>query len=208
MIYSFVISIIAAYLLGSINTSIIVSRLFGETDIRQKGSGNAGATNTLRVLGVKAAIFVVLGDALKGIIAILFARFVSKSLFDVQNFEYCTYAASVAVVLGHVFPLYFGFKGGKGIMTAISVIFVLNWQIGLILVAIFAVFILLFNYVSLSSCVCAFCYPFLVLWLQRGDVYFFFSALVIAVIAISKHHTNIRRLINGTESKLFKSKNK
>ena len=102
MIYSFVISIIAAYLLGSINTSIIVSRLFGETDIRQKGSGNAGATNTLRVLGAKAAIFVVLGDALKGIIAILFARFVSKSLFDVQNFEYCTYAASVAVVLGHV----------------------------------------------------------------------------------------------------------
>jgi glycerol-3-phosphate acyltransferase PlsY len=206
MIYSLIISVIISYLLGSVNTAIIVSKLLGQQDIRQKGSGNAGATNTLRVLGAKAAVMVVIGDALKGIIAVLISRFIAQLAFGVADYKYCMYASSVAVVLGHVFPLYFGFKGGKGIMTAISVIFVLDWKIGIILVLIFAVFIALFNYVSLSSCVCAFCYPFIVLFLYRGNVYFFISALVVAIIAICKHRTNIKRLISGTESKLFKSK--
>ena len=207
MIYSLIISVIISYLLGSVNTAIIVSKLLGQQDIRQKGSGNAGATNTLRVLGAKAAVMVVIGDALKGIIAVLISRFIAQLAFGVEDYKYCMYASSVAVVLGHVFPLYFGFKGGKGIMTSISVIFVLDWKIGIVLVLIFAVFIALFNYVSLSSCVCAFCYPFIVLFLYRGNVYFFVSALVVAIIAICKHQANIKRLISGTESKLFKSKN-
>ena len=207
MIYSLIISVIISYLLGSVNTAIIVSKLLGQQDIRQKGSGNAGATNTLRVLGAKAAVMVVIGDALKGIIAVLLSRFIAQLAFGVEDYKYCMYASSVAVVLGHVFPLYFGFKGGKGIMTSISVIFVLDWKIGIILVLIFAVFIALFNYVSFSSCVCAFCYPFIVLFLYRGNVYFFVSALVVAIIAICKHQANIKRLISGTESKLFKSKN-
>ena len=208
MIYSAVLSVIIAYLLGSINSSIIVSKMFGENDIRTKGSGNAGATNTLRVVGAKAAVFVVIGDALKGIIAVLLAKFISAKLFSLTADTYSVYLASVAVVVGHVFPLYFGFKGGKGIMTAISVIFVLDWIIGLILVGIFALFIILFNYVSLSSCISAFLHPFLVYFMHGDNIVFIASAAVIAVIAILKHKTNIKRLINGTESKLFKSKNK
>ncbi len=208
MIYPIIISVLVSYLLGSINTAIIVSKLLGQTDIRKKGSGNAGATNTLRVLGAKAAVFVVIGDALKGIIAVLLARFISQTIFTYEDYQLCMYASSVAVILGHVFPLYFGFKGGKGIMTSISVIFVLDWKIGIFLVLVFAVFIALFNYVSLASCVCAFCYPFMVLYFHNGDTFFFVSALIIAIIAIAKHSTNIKRLINGTESKLFKSKSK
>lgn len=208
MIYPIIISVLVSYLLGSINTAIIVSKLMGQTDIRKKGSGNAGATNTLRVLGAKAAVFVVIGDALKGIIAVLLAKFIAQTLFDVSNYTFCMYASSVAVIIGHVFPLYFGFKGGKGIMTSISVIFVLDWRIGIFLVLVFAVIIALFNYVSLASCICAFCYPFVVLYFYKGDTFFFVSALIIAIIAILKHSTNIKRLINGTESKLFKSKSK
>lgn len=208
MIYSVIISAVLSYLLGSINTSILVSKLFGESDIRQKGSGNAGATNTLRVVGAKAAILVVIGDALKGILAVLLSSFIGTKLFGAENSVYNPYIASVMVVIGHVFPLYFGFKGGKGIMTAIAVIFVLDWKLGLILVGIFALLIACFNYVSLASCVCAFCYPFLVLWLHTGNTAFLISAIFIAVIAILKHRTNISRLLNGTESKLFKGKNK
>jgi len=148
MIYSVILSSLIAYLLGSINTSILVSKLFGVKDIRKEGSGNAGATNTLRIVGKKAAIFVVIGDALKGIIAVFVARFINNVVFGPQA-DYSTYFAAVMVVVGHVFPLYFGFKGGKGIMTSIAVIFVLDFKIALILVGIFALFILLFNYVYL-----------------------------------------------------------
>ena len=204
MIYSVIISALVAYLMGSINTSILVSKLFGQGDIRTKGSGNAGATNTLRVVGAKAAVLVVIGDALKGILAVLVSKCIAAYLFDLSDTWYCMLTAAVAVVLGHVFPLYFGFRGGKGIMTSISVIFILDWHIGLILVGIFAVLILCFNYVSLASCVCAFCYPFIVLWLHRGDIVFLVSAIIIAFIAITKHRTNIVRLLNGTESTLIK----
>jgi len=206
MIYSALVSALIAYLLGSINTSIIVSKIFGENDIRTKGSGNAGATNTLRVVGAKAAVLVVIGDALKGVIAVLISRFVSRSIFNVDNDLYSVYAAAIAVVLGHVFPLYFGFRGGKGIMTSISVIMMLDWIIGLILIGVFALFIILFNYVSLSSCVSAFVYPFVVYFMHNDNMPFLISAICIAFIAILKHKTNIKRLINGTESKLFKSK--
>lgn len=204
MIYSVIISALFAYLMGSLNTSILVSKLFGQGDIRTKGSGNAGATNTLRVIGAKAAILVVIGDALKGIVAVLVSKLIGIYIFELSDVSLPMLISAVSVVLGHVFPLYFGFRGGKGIMTSISVIFILDWHIGLILFAIFAVFILCFNYVSLASCVCAFCYPFIVLWLHNGDIAFFISAIIIAFIAIIKHRTNIVRLLNGTESKLFK----
>ncbi len=210
MLILLLISAVLSYLLGSISTSIIVSKLFGMGDIRTKGSGNAGATNTLRVVGAKAAVLVVIGDALKAVIAIIISRF-AAGFFGADVFLYASYAAyvsSVAVVVGHVFPLYFGFKGGKGIMTAIASVFMLDWRIGLILVAVFLVTVICSNYVSLSSCIGAFCYPLLVFVMHRTDYAFLASAVIIAVIAIVKHRTNIVRLINGTESKLIKSKNK
>ena len=107
LLLSVLLSVIISYLLGSINTSIIVSRCFGVSDIRKKGSGNAGATNTLRVLGAKAASLVVIGDALKGVLAIYISRLLSACFFSAEYVNVCSYFSSVAVVLGHVFPIYF-----------------------------------------------------------------------------------------------------
>ena len=200
---TYIISAIVAYLLGSINTSIIVSKLFGASDIRNCGSGNAGATNTLRVLGKKAAILVVIGDALKGVLAVLFASLMTTLSKDSSI---CIYLAGLFVVIGHVFPVFFGFRGGKGIMTSIAVVFTLNPTIGWILVAVFAAVIICSNYVSLSSVISSLAFPILVFWLDSGNTEFFICALLIATLTILKHSTNIKRLINGTESKLIKSK--
>lgn len=202
-ILAYIISSVVAYLLGSINTSIIVSKLFGKSDIRSQGSGNAGATNTLRVLGKKAAIFVVIGDALKGVCAVLFAALMTKYGNDASL---CLYLAGLFVVVGHVFPVYFNFKGGKGIMTSIAVVFTLSPQIGWILVAIFAAFLICSNYVSLSSIAGSVAFPIFVLWLERGNMEFFVCALLMAFLTIFKHRTNIVRLVKGTESKLIKPK--
>ena len=198
-----IISAIVAYLLGSINTSIIVSKLFAKSDIRSHGSGNAGATNTLRVLGKKAAALVVIGDGLKGVLAILAARYVAHALSAGSAAEYI---AAVFVVLGHVFPVFFGFRGGKGIMTSIAVVFTLSPSIGAILVVIFVVLVLLFNYISLASVISALCFPILVLIMESGDILYMVCALIIAIIAVVKHHTNIARLVKGTENKFIKSR--
>ncbi|MBR2404319.1 MAG: glycerol-3-phosphate 1-O-acyltransferase PlsY [Clostridia bacterium] len=198
-----IISAIVAYLLGSINTSIIVSKLFAKSDIRSHGSGNAGATNTLRVLGKKAAALVVIGDGLKGVLAILAARYVAHALSEGSAAEYI---AAVFVVLGHVFPVFFGFRGGKGIMTSIAVVFTLSPSIGAILVVIFVVLVFLFNYISLASVISALCFPILVLIMESGDILYMVCALIIAIIAVVKHHTNIARLIKGTENKFIKSR--
>ncbi|MBR5506126.1 MAG: glycerol-3-phosphate 1-O-acyltransferase PlsY [Clostridia bacterium] len=198
-----IISAIVAYLLGSINSSIIVSKLFSQSDIRNHGSGNAGATNTLRVLGKKAAALVVMGDGLKGVLAVLAARYVAHALSEGSAAEYI---AAVFVVLGHVFPVFFGFRGGKGIMTSIAVVFTLSPSIGAILVVIFVVLVLLFNYISLASVISALCFPILVLIMESGDILYMVCALIIAIIAVVKHHTNIARLVKGTENKFIKSR--
>lgn len=198
-----IISAIVAYLLGSINSSIIISKLFSQSDIRNHGSGNAGATNTLRVLGKKAAALVVMGDGLKGVLAVLAARYVAHALSEGSAAEYI---AAVFVVLGHVFPVFFGFRGGKGIMTSIAVVFTLSPSIGAILVVIFVVLVLLFNYISLASVISALCFPILVLIMESGDILYMVCALIIAIIAVVKHHTNIARLVKGTENKFIKSR--
>lgn len=203
-VISAVISAVIAYLLGSINTSIIVSKLIGADDIRSKGSGNAGATNTLRILGKKAAAFVVLGDGLKGVAAILFARFIEKYIFGIPDSAYSEYAAAVFVMIGHVFPVFFGFKGGKGIMTSIAVIFMLDPRIGGILLAVFVAVVICSNHISLGSVVSAVCFPISVIFLHTGDKGFIFSSVIIAVIAVLKHKTNMVRLIHGEESKFIK----
>lgn len=200
---AFFISSVAAYLLGSINTSIIISKLFGTSDIREHGSGNAGATNTLRVLGKKAAILVVIGDALKGVLAVLFASLVAKIL---KTSDMCIYPAGLFAVIGHIFPLYFRFRGGKGIMTSIAVVFTLNPAIGWILVSVFAAVLICSNYVSLSSVISSIVFPVFVLWLEWGNDTFLVCSILMAILAVVKHRTNIVRLFKGTESKLIKSK--
>ncbi len=192
-----------AYLLGSINTSIIVSKLAGKADIRSCGSGNAGATNTLRVLGKGAAAAVVIGDALKGILAVLIARFAFDFFAVSGNVRIPQYYAALFAVVGHIFPIYFGFRGGKGIMTSIAVIFMLDWEIGVILLLIFAAIFVTTRYVSLGSCISAVMFPVLVYMFHSGDREFVAAACIIAALAVFKHRDNIRRLVSGTESKTY-----
>ena len=190
-----------AYLLGSLNTSIIISKLAG-SDIRNSGSGNAGATNTLRTMGKGAAAVVVLFDALKGIVAVLFAKY-APEIFRIEDPDATAmYLAALFVVLGHIYPLYFGFKGGKGIMTSIAVVFVLDWEIGVILLVTCLALMLLTGYVSFGSCVGAVLFPILVLMFHEGNTVFIAVSVIIGAVALIKHRTNIQRLMQGTESKL------
>ena len=197
-----VFCVCVAYLLGSINSAIIISKLFGKKDIRDYGSKNAGATNTLRVMGKGAAVFVVIFDALKGVAAVLFAKYAPEIFAIDDPNATAEYLAALFVVLGHIFPVYFGFKGGKGIMTSIAVIFVLDLEIGVILLVTCVVIILLTKYVSLGSCIGAVMFPVLVYMFHEENGLFVFVSLVIAALALIMHRNNIVRLVRGTESRL------
>lgn len=198
-----VVCAVASYLIGSLNTAVLLSCVLGK-DVRSQGSGNAGATNTLRVFGKGAAAIVVAGDALKGVLAVLIARLISNLL---SAGDAPIYLAGLCVVLGHNFPVYFGFKGGKGIMTSAAVIFVLDWRIGLAVFAFAIVIMALSRYVSLGSCCAAVAFPIITAVLHPDDVYFICLAILMGTLALVMHRTNILRLIRGTESKLsFKSK--
>ncbi len=196
------LSAVCAYFLGSVNTSMLVSAFMGK-DVRTEGSGNAGATNTLRVFGKGAAAIVVLGDAAKGVLAILIARLaLSLSGFGGDYMHPAVYAAGLCVVLGHNFPLYFGFKGGKGIMTSAAVILMLDWKIGIVVVLFALAVMAITKYVSLGSCLACVLFPVLVIIFHRSDVWFIVTAVAMGALAIFMHRANIARLISGTESKL------
>lgn len=192
---------VCAYLLGSFSTSITVSKLFYHQDIRQMGSGNAGATNTLRNFGAHKALLVMLGDGLKAVLAMWMARWLVGP-------EAMLYAGGVAV-LGHIFPVYYGFQGGKGVMSAAAMILAFDWRMFLIMLAVFASTVLLTRIVSLASILAAVSFlPSMLLFHQDNLWYVLFSGGLAAVV-IWKHRSNIRRLKQGTESKLGDSnKNK
>lgn len=191
-----ILAFLAAYLIGSINSAIIVSKIMLHDDIRKYGSGNAGATNALRTLGKKGAIPVVIGDLLKAVIAILFAKLICS------DSSLAVYMAGIGVVLGHNFPIYFGFRGGKGILVSLVAILFADPKIGLI-AAVSAILIMaITKYVSLGSVSGAVIFLVLGLTFRFGDVYFCIFAAIISLLAIIRHKTNIQRLLNGTESKL------
>jgi len=217
---------VIAYLLGSINTSIIVSKFKG-TDIREHGSGNAGLTNTLRIFGKGAALVVLIGDLLKGVIAILLARLVvgqyvmferaaiaASGTLDFVKLEMlgnleviADQIAGIAVVIGHIFPIFYKFKGGKGVLTSAVVILMMKWQIGLICLAVFIVIVAVTRYVSLGSVMAALTFPSVVLVSYRipwiGDcIDLLLFGLILAFLVIAKHHGNISRLLKGEERRL------
>jgi glycerol-3-phosphate acyltransferase PlsY len=196
------LSCIAGYLLGSLNSSLIVGKFYN-TDIRKHGSGNAGTTNTLRVLGKRAALFVLIGDIFKGILAYLAGFYITGVLsgFEVTGPAIAAMAAGTAAIVGHVWPLYFGFKGGKGVLTSFAVLLMIDWQIALVLLVLFIIIVLLTRYVSLGSVVCALLFPIFSLVMGRNMAVVIFSA-AIALLIIVMHRTNIKRLIEGNESKL------
>lgn len=191
---------VIAYLLGSINSSILVGRLFGVKDIRQHGSGNAGATNTLRTIGKKAAALVFVGDVLKGVIAVLIAKLIAFLLHT--DMDIAVLAAALLAVLGHNYPLYFGFKGGKGIATSAAVILMIDPLIG-ICVFIFALLVMLITrYVSVGSIAAAVAFPVAVAIWHHDNIPYLIFAVALGLLAILRHKENIKRLIKGTESKL------
>lgn len=149
----YVLTGLVAYLLGSINTAIIVSKFYIKSDVRQKGSGNAGMTNMLRNYGAKPAIITCAGDFLKGVIAILLARGVIYAMFGPAVFD-PAYIAGICVLLGHIYPIYFGFRGGKGMVTTASVLLMINPLMFGIIMVIFLIIVLTSKIVSLGSILC------------------------------------------------------
>ena len=195
---------VVGYLLGSINTSLVVGRFYG-VDVRKHGSGNAGMTNTLRTLGKLPAVLVIAGDVLKGVLACLIGLFVTG---DVKDIGYIgVMAGGISAIIGHNWPLYFGFKGGKGILTSFAVVLMMDWRIGLILFGVFLVVVLLTRYISLGSVTASVLFPLVSLLPVFGQSYIFsLFASVLALMAIYRHRSNIVRIVNGTESKFGEKK--
>ena len=207
---AYIIVTLVAYLLGSISFSVIISKKMAGFDVREKGSGNAGATNMLRSVGKKGAIFTLIGDCLKGVVAILFAIIVGKIAKNTDK-ALLVQLAGIAVVLGHTFPIFFGFKGGKGVATSLGVLIMTNWQIGLICLAIAIIIMAITKMVSLGSCMAAIAFPLLTYFaanifenayiVKEGSSYFVYS-IILAVIVLFNHRSNIKRIITGKENKL------
>ena len=212
MVWFYIASLVLGYLLGSINSSVIFGKIIG-VDVRKVGSGNAGATNALRTMGKKAGIIVVIGDVLKTILAMILVRIFTPILFPGQTEveRYAEYLAGFAAVVGHNYPIYFGFRGGKGIICSISVIFMLDWRIGLITLFAGVIVIACTRFVSLGSLTGAVMFPTLVIIFSVFEPgvhvpYYITLAVVMMVLAFYQHRANIKRLISGTESKLGEKK--
>ena len=209
---AYIIVAIIAYLIGSVNFSILISKKMAGFDVREKGSGNAGTTNMLRSVGKKAAAITLICDILKGVISTVIAIIVGNIVKNLDR-ELLLQIAGIAVVIGHTFPIFFGFKGGKGVATSLGVLLMSNWQIGLICLVFALVLMALTRMVSLGSCGAAILFPVLTLFINQhytvltegksGRVYFVYS-VILAIIVLYNHRSNIKRILNGTENKLGK----
>jgi glycerol-3-phosphate acyltransferase PlsY len=198
---------LGAYLLGSIPTGFLVARAKG-IDIRKAGSGNIGATNSMRVLGKPAGIFVLLVDVLKGFAAVAWLPILILKIFSTTQIDLETLriVAGIFAVLGHNYPCWLKFKGGKGIATALGVFIALAPWVALASLLVFILIVALTRYVSLASIIAAITVPFFALVLAHPHNRQLLTGLsIISFIGIAKHHANIRRLLNGTESKFGKS---
>jgi len=190
---------LGSYLLGSVNAGIVISRVFKGEDIRKHGSGNAGMTNILRTYGKGLAVLTALIDFGKAAVAIVLARLL------VENFALglpldVGYIAGICAMLGHLFPIYFRFKGGKGVMTAVGVVLLVNPLALWILIVLFLPVIFVTRYVSLGSVLGAASYP-VITWILGRSLYDTLFAVVIGLLIIVMHKENIRRLCTGTENR-------
>lgn len=204
---TYILVAILAYALGSINFSVLISRKMAGFDVREKGSGNAGTTNMLRAIGLKAAIITLICDILKGVLAVVLAFWIGK-ISETSDKALLIQIAGILVVVGHTFPIFFEFRGGKGIATALGVLLVTNWRIGLICLVFAVVLIAITRMVSVGSMSAAILFPVLTLFIgenfivaQGGAKYFVFS-LLLAAFVIFNHRENIKRIMNGTENKI------
>ena len=211
MVTYIVIGIIA-YLIGSISFSVIISKKMAGFDVREKGSKNAGSTNVLRTVGKKAAVITLLCDVLKGVVAVLIAYIVGKFVNDVNvNKAILVQVAALCVVIGHTFPIFFKFKGGKGVATSLGIVLLLNWQIGLICLVFALVLMILTRMVSLGSISAAILFPVLTIFITENYLvegnYIVFGILL-ATFVVYNHRANVKRILTGTENKLNFNKEK
>ena len=213
---AYIIMAAIAYLIGSINFSVIISKKMAGFDVREKGSGNAGSTNVLRTVGKKAAIITLVCDILKGVVSVLIALLVGAIAGESANSAIVVEIAALAVVIGHTFPVFFGFRGGKGVATSLGVILIVNWKIGLICLVFALALMALTRMVSLGSISASVLFAVLTMFIRDsyiGGIDFDFSFIIfgilLAALVIFNHRSNLKRIINGTENKLsFKKKEK
>ena len=193
--------VLVPYLLGSINTAIVVSGKIYHDDIRRYGSGNAGFTNVMRTYGKSAALMTLGGDILKTILSILIGWSV---------FGYLTaYIAGFACFIGHIYPVYYGFKGGKGVLCMASILLMLDWRIFLALLVVFVGIVMATKYISAGSVICSMMFPLMLNRMNNTGIYMIeFVAIAIAVVVVVKHRENLKRIFNGTESKFKIKKSK
>ena len=197
-VFSVLALLVVPYFLGSINFGIIISKLFHGEDIREYSSGNAGMTNMLRTYGKRDAAITLIGDALKAVVAVILGRI----LFGISG----GYVAGLTCILGHAFPCYYKFKGGKGVVVTAATIAVIDWRIFLVLLGIFILVVAFSKYISLGSVCGMLVFPLLVQVWDRGLSINVLLSCLISALVIFLHRGNIKRIYNGTESKLSLSK--
>ncbi|MEG1869562.1 MAG: glycerol-3-phosphate 1-O-acyltransferase PlsY [Oscillospiraceae bacterium] len=198
------LTMLIAYLLGSINFAVIVSRLISKDDVRKHGSGNAGATNMLRTYGKLPAMITTAGDFSKGLLAVLVGRWLFS---EIGNIPFDPgYLAGLFALIGHLFPIYFGFRGGKGVLTSLGIIAVVNPIVFCMLFICFIPVLIKTKIVSLVSVLGGIFFPiftFIVcIVLNKPALYDTLFATAFCLLVLIKHHSNIKRLLNGTEPRL------
>lgn len=197
-----IIFIVIAYLIGSIPTAVWVGRYFYGIDVREYGSGNAGATNTFRVLGKKAGIPVLLIDILKGFLAVKLAYFLEDGIYTEKQLVNLSLVLGIAALIGHIFPVYVGFRGGKGIATLLGLMLAVHFQAAMCALGVFMLVFIISKYVSLSSITAAVSFPFIVIIgfkITTPSLVIF--SMFISVLVLVTHQKNIERLLRREESK-------
>ena len=193
-----ILVVVLAYLLGSLSFAVIVSKAMGMADPRSYGSGNPGATNVLRSGKKKAAILTLLGDALKGLVAVLRAKY----FLDAGSITEATVAwVALAVLIGHMWPVFFGFKGGKGVATAVGVLFALSWPVALICTLVWLVMAFGLKISSLAALTATVLSPVLA-WVFIDETSWCWAVLIIAILVLYRHKSNIQNLLSGKETKI------
>lgn len=204
-----ILIVIAAYLMGSIPTSVWVGKIFYGTDVREHGSGNAGATNTIRVLGLLPGIFVFIVDVLKGYFAVRLLYLTDFYIPQTGMFINFQLILGVAALVGHIFPIFAQFRGGKGVAVLSGVVFALQPYATLIVFGIWVISLLITRYVSLSSMIAGFSFPLVLIFVYRTtNPSLIIFAFTLAILMLFTHQKNIERLIKGEESKFKPGKKK
>lgn len=206
MIATYILMAVIAYVIGSVNFSVIISKKIAGFDVRERGSGNAGTTNMLRSVGKGPAALTLILDILKGVVPILIARFIVGNIASEANTAILVQLAGFFAVVGHTFPVFFGFKGGKGVATSLGVLLVMNPLIGGICLVFALVVMALTRMVSLGSIMAAILFPVLTIFISDNYIadgynYIIFG-IAMAALVIFNHRSNIKRLYNGSENRL------